>query len=473
MTGLDTHNLRVREDLKTLGYTQKTWVPETPDVYDVVIVGGGQSGLSAAFALKRERIHNILILDENSKGFEGPWTTYARMITLRTPKELLSIEMGVPSLAFRSYWIAQNGEKSYDAIGKISRLDWAAYLVWYRDVLDLPVRNDTKLLKVNPTGQNLHELDVSTPHGPQTIKAKKVVFATGIQGGGEWHTPGFIKDALPKSRYAHTSEMIDYAAMKGKKIAILGGGASAFDNAQHALGQGVHEAHVFMRRPEVPKVNPIRFMENTGVVPRFASLDDETKYTVISSFFARSQPPTNDTFQRATAWSNFYLHLGSPWTSVEETNTGARVTTPRQSFTFDFLVLSTGVLTDSDLRSELSEVSDKIARWHDVFTSTALPRNKILDAHPYLGDGFEMTAKTDENAPFIHGLFAFNFSALVSLGLSASALTGLGYALPKLARGVADQLFLDEKESWTQKYLDYDDIEFTSDWTTHTTAKSA
>jgi cation diffusion facilitator CzcD-associated flavoprotein CzcO len=88
-------------------------------VHDVVIIGGGQSGLGAAFGLLRERISNLLILDENPAGFEGPWDTYARMATLRTPKHLGAIEQGVASLSFRAWWEAQHGGEDWEALGKI------------------------------------------------------------------------------------------------------------------------------------------------------------------------------------------------------------------------------------------------------------------------------------------------------------------------------------------------------------------
>lgn len=96
------------------------------------------------------------------------------------------------------------------------------------------------------------------------IYARKVVLATGIQGGGEWHIPSFIKNSVPRDKFAHTSEFIDFEALKGKKVAILGGGASAFDNAQYGLERGVGEVHVFVRRPELPRINPIRYMEFSG-----------------------------------------------------------------------------------------------------------------------------------------------------------------------------------------------------------------
>ena len=54
MTPLEELNKRVSDDLQTLGYGKPTWVRQRKDVYDVVIVGGGQSGLGAAYGLIRE-----------------------------------------------------------------------------------------------------------------------------------------------------------------------------------------------------------------------------------------------------------------------------------------------------------------------------------------------------------------------------------------------------------------------------------
>ena len=464
MMSLNAYSETVRKDLQALGFGAETWVQSRDGIYDVIIIGGGQSGMGAAFGLMRERVSNLLIIDENPRGKEGPWGTYARMITLRTPKNLTSIDLGVPSLTFQAYWTAQHGEHSWNAIDKIPREDWLAYLNWYRDVLDLPVQNETRLREISPRHEGVYELKVDGPDGPSVLRARNVILATGIQGGGEWHTPDFIKDSLPKARYAHTSEAISYEDMKGKRIAILGNGASSFDNAQHALTIGVGSVDVFCRRSEIPQVNPILFMEQSGVVPRFCDLDDPLKYQVISSFIQRAQPPTNDTFTRSAAWPNFTLHLGAPWDQVGETDRGVEVTTPKGTFVFDFLVLSTGLVTDHDLRPELAQVGDKIARWHDVYQAPKDQKSQILDNHPYLSEGFEFTPVRSDDAAEIEGLYAFNYSALVSMGLSAAALTGLGYAIPRLAQSIASKLFLEDKTEWVQKYLDYDEVEFVSEW---------
>ncbi|OAN59290.1 FAD/NAD(P)-binding protein [Sphingobium sp. TCM1] len=465
MIGLPALEADLARQLSLIGFGGPDWTrPRTHSqdhVHDVVIVGGGQSGLAAAFGLLRERVSNILVIDESPEGLEGPWDSYARMITLRTPKTLNPIDFGIPALTYRAWWEAQHGAAGWDAIDKIARGDWMAYLRWYRRVLALPVRNETRLTLVEPLGAGLHRLHLD---GQSPLLARKVILATGIQGGGEWHTPAMIRDALPRHLYAHTSEPIDYAALKGRRIGILGGGASAFDNAHAALSLGVAEAHVFIRRKTLPRINPIRFMERVGFTGRYPALDDATKYRVMASFLGHNQPPTNDTFERAAAWPGFALHMGAPWLKVEQRNGQVCVLTPQGETLFDFVVLSTGLISDPGLRPELRLVADRIARWADRFTPPAGEVNALIDAHPYLGAGFELLPRDNGGGAALHGLFAFNYSALISLGLSASALSGLQTALPRLVRGVTDQLFLDDGEALVADLIAYDEAEFVGQW---------
>ncbi|NQX48653.1 NAD(P)/FAD-dependent oxidoreductase [Paenibacillus tritici] len=463
---LESLNERVKTDLSYLAYGGADWVRpwehSEGHVYDVIIVGGGQSGLGAAFGLLRERISNLLVIDENRDGLEGPWETYARMVTLRTPKHLTSIDLGIPSLTFRSWWEARNGVAAWDEVDKIPRGEWMNYLRWYRQILKLPVINEVRLLLIEPGEDGIYRLQVSgagAPSGP--LLARKVVLATGIQGGGQWHVPPMIADSLPEHLYAHTSQPIDFTALRGKRIGILGGGASAFDNANFALSEGAAEVQVFVRREQLPGVNPIRQMEVSGMIERFHALADEDKYAVISHFFHYNQPPTRDTFTRAAAWPGFRLHLGSPWLQVEASGEGAVVTTPQGRFSFDYLIVSTGLLSDPALRPELQQVEAHIARWSDRYQAPAGARNALLDAHPYLSPGFALQSRDETGRKLLHGLFVFNYSALVSCGLSASAISGLRNAIPKLACGVADQLFMDDRRQILQAYYDYDEIEFT------------
>lgn len=465
---LEALNERVKTDLSYINFGASDWIqPRTHEdghVYDTVIIGGGQSGLGIAFGLLRERISNILVIDENPEGYEGPWDTYARMITLRTPKHLTSIDLGIPSLTFRAWWEAQAGVEGWEKLDKIPRGDWMDYLRWYRRILNLPVINDTKLQLIEPLSEGLHCLHVSKNGKLEKLLARKVILATGIQGGGEWHVPSFISESLPKSLYSHTSESIDFTKLKGKKLAILGGGASAFDNANHALSKGAGEVHVFVRRKELPRVNPIRQMEVSGMIEHYSAFSDAEKYAGMAHFFKLNQPPTNDIFERASSWSGFHLHLGSPWLLVEEDQSSAVVTTPQGKTKFDFLIISTGLITDPALRPELKMVEKHITRWKDRYTAPEDIANQLIDAHPYLSNGFAFTSKDKAGEALLYGLFAFNYSALISCGLSASALSGMRCGIPRIVSAVADELFLDDRKQKLQDFLSYDVEEFVGEW---------
>ncbi len=104
----------VRRELELTDYPRRDWL--TPrrtsagdQVHDVIIVGAGQGGLSAAFGLLRERVSNLLVIDENPLDHAGPWLNFARMRTLRTPKHVTGPDLGVPSLTPRAWYEAQHG----------------------------------------------------------------------------------------------------------------------------------------------------------------------------------------------------------------------------------------------------------------------------------------------------------------------------------------------------------------------------
>lgn len=465
---LEQLNEQVKSDLSAILLSDKQWVKpkqhKEGHVYDVVIVGGGQSGLGTAFGLMRERITNILVIDESPEGFEGPWITYARMYTLRTPKNLPSIDLGVPSLTFRSWYIANKGVEAWETLDKIFRTDWMDYLKWYRKVLNIPVKNEVKLNEIEPTDEGIHKLHVIENGKQTTLFTRKVVLATGIQGGGEWHVPDFIK-VLPKHLYAHTSEQIDFQHLQGKRIGILGGGASAFDNANFALAHGASEAHVFVRRKQLPRINPIRQLEHSGIIERYHTLTDIEKYTAISHFFKYNQPPTNDTFSRAASFSGFKLFTDSPWLSVEATTDGVKVVTPHDEYKYDFLIISTGLISDPSIRPELRRLNKHIATWGDVVKVPEDINNPLVDRHPYLTSEFAFVSKTEEGKKALRGIFAFNYSALVSCGISASALSGIRFAIPKLVKGIADELFEEDKDIILKEYFEYDEEEFIADLT--------
>ena len=90
----------------------------------MLVVGAGQSGIAAAFGLMRSQVTNILVLDKAEEGQEGPWLSYARMHTLRSPKHFTGPDLDIPSLTYQSWHEARFGEEHWQK----SRPDPAAAL---------------------------------------------------------------------------------------------------------------------------------------------------------------------------------------------------------------------------------------------------------------------------------------------------------------------------------------------------------
>ncbi len=151
---LDELERRIRMELEFLDYPTRRWMPEHKpgpvESVDVLIVGGGQSGLAAAFGLLREKVDNIVVLDRNPPGAEGPWIKFARMPTLRTPKQSSGLDFGMPNLTPRAWFEARFGREAWDEMTKFPRETWQEYLAWYRRVLDLPVRNNVEVTLLRP-----------------------------------------------------------------------------------------------------------------------------------------------------------------------------------------------------------------------------------------------------------------------------------------------------------------------------------
>lgn len=450
MIGLSELARRVQRDLELLEYPSRPWVePRSATageaVYDVIIVGGGQSGLTAAFGLLRERVSNLLVLDQNLLDRAGPWLNFARMRTLRTPKYLTGPDLGIPNLTPRAWYEAQFGDSSWQALGMLPKELWAGYLAWYRKTLRIPVEADTRVGALSYDGSARHFLvPCHTGNGERTLRARRVVLATGIDGSGEWRVPRSVSSALPAHLYAHTRDDIDFGALRGKRIAVLGAGASGFDNAATALDEGAREVHLFFRRPQLVNVNPYRWAEFVGFLKHHADLPDPEKWRFISQILRMGQLPPKDTLARAQAHAGFQLHAGSDWKSLTARGENVLIETGSERFEVDFVIVATGAVTDLAARPELAHFEAQIARWADRYTPPAEDQQEDLLRHPYLGPGFEFTERRPGEAAFLSHLYNYTFGGLASMGFGGASISGLKYSAPRLVAGITRSLFLED-----------------------------
>jgi len=457
--GLAALTARVRADLDLLNWRRRPgWVvprrhADGTALLDVVVIGAGHAGLTAAFGLIRAQIDNILVIDRNPAGRAGPWSTFARMRTLRTLKENTGPDLGIPSLTPRAWFEAVHGAEAFARMERMPKDDYQAYLDWYREILDLPVRHDTAVIAIEPERATDADapirLRVRGADGTTgTLHAREIVLATGLEGNGDWLVPALVRDSLPRDRWVHSAEAYDAGRFAGQRVAVLGGGTSAFDHAGAALEAGAASVDQYVRRRSLPRVNAWRWADGTHVLGHFAAFTDLEKWRAVRHVFAVHQPPPQETWERCAVHANWHLHLGAGWKrcglsggEIEiETETGDR----RRH---DAVIVAIGASMDLAARPELAAIARDAALWRDRFAPPPGEESDYLAAHPYLADDYAFTERVPGAAPWLAHVRNFTFGTMVSLGGSGSSLNALRVSVPKLVDAVGRSLFRAERQA--------------------------
>lgn len=451
-SALAAHEQAVRRDLDLLCLPPKGWL--TPrrtaagePVLDVAIVGAGMNGIAAAGALLFRGIDNIRILDANAAGFEGPWNRHARMDTLRSPKTLPGPALGIPSLTFRAWYGAAFGPEAWERLYKIPNAVWVDYLSWLQRILRLPVSHGTSVTSLHPHN-GLLELVAETPHGTERLLVRRVVLATGRGGAGGDLVPGFVDRALWPDLAAHSNEPIDFARLKGRSVAVIGGSASAWDNAATALERGAASVDLYVRRPSLPQVNKGRGSATPGFFHGWSDLDDAQRWALAVYLNDMPAPPPHETVLRALKSKGLAVHLGHA--TVQAVREGDMVRLDlhgpegRIQRHHDFLVVATGFAVDTGRIPELAAFAPQIARWGDVYDPPQALRRPELAQAPYLGPGFELTPRAQGAAPELGRIHLLNHGAHVSHGAIASDIPGVNVAGERLAQAIVAGFFRED-----------------------------
>ena len=458
--GLAALEQRLREDLERLCLPADDWLHRSTDdpTLDVAIVGGGMSGLATAAALKLLGIRRIRVFDRNPAGRAGPWMTHARMQTLRSPKHLVGPAMGLPSLTFRAWHEAVFGKAAWDRLDRIPRPQWQDYLDWYQAVLALPVTSDTRVIDI--AGETLPD---GTPGVAfETVesgryRARHLVLATGMDGLGGPAIPR-IADALPRSRWQHSSEQIDFHAWRGRRIGIIGGGDSALDAAACALEAGAREVRVFIRRPDFSRINYWKAFTHPGHYHGFPALTPAERQPMLDFLKRQQVPPARGTLRRLAGHPDLALHFDSPVTALAGAADGPIVlSTPRDTHSLDHLILATGYRSAPDVRPELASLAAHIRFW-----SHRDPPHRsgfALDGFPETAADFSLIERIPGACPVLGRIHLFTGAALMSQGKVTGDIPGIGHGAERLARGIAARLYADDFEQQLADLKAYDERE--------------
>ncbi len=443
--GLTKLEAQVRADLARIAHPHAAWLepktgPDGKPARDVLIVGAGQSGIAIGFGLLRSRVDNILLLDKAEEGKEGPWLTYARMPTLRSPKDYTGPDLDIPSLTYQSWHEARFGMESWRKLDLILREHWAEYLLWLRRTIGLPVRNGCELLEIAPAPGGLLAARVKQGDAVETLYARKIVLATGQEGMGDWMIPEVLR-GLPAHSVARVAEDIDFEGLRGKRVAVIGAGASAFDNAATALEAGAAEVHLLCRRAEIQVIQPYRWLTFRGFLRHLSELDDAWRWRFMRTILEMREGFPQPTYDRCARHANFTLHEGAPVDAARLTGDGIVLQTPRGEVAADFVICGTGIAMDFAARPELASFAGNIATWADRYQPPENERNERLGRFPYLADDYAFTERVPGKTPWIADIHLFAIASTMSFGPSGSSINAMTTAVPKLVNGLTRGLF--------------------------------
>jgi cation diffusion facilitator CzcD-associated flavoprotein CzcO len=267
--------------------------------------------------------------------------------------------------------------------------------------------------------------------------------------------PDFVA-ALPERFRAHAADPIDFAALRGRRVAVLGAGASAFDNAAMPLEAGAAEVVLFCRRAEPQLVQPYRWLTFAGFLRHLSDLDDAWRWRIMRHILSLREGFPQETYDRCSRHPTFQLRTGAPWTAASVVGEAVALQTPTGQYEADFLICGTGVEMDFGRRPELARVADNIARWCDRYHPPDDERDDRLGRFPYLAADYALQPRRPGETEWMADIHMFNIASTMSFGPSGSSINAMTTAVPKLVFGLTRGLFIGDQERHWKSLLAYD-----------------
>lgn len=172
------------------------------NIYDVVVIGGGQAGLSLGFYLRRSGLRYIILDAQKKAG--GAWLRGWNSLRLFSPAQWSSL----PG------WLFPGNPARYP-----DRDEVISYLEQYEERYKLPIKRPIKVTGVKSQGENLMiETD------GETFTARTVISAT-----GSWEKP-FVPDYPGREEFTgvqiHSANYRSPDRFAGKRVLVIGAGNS-------------------------------------------------------------------------------------------------------------------------------------------------------------------------------------------------------------------------------------------------------
>nr|WKN36454.1 ArsO family NAD(P)H-dependent flavin-containing monooxygenase [Tunicatimonas sp. TK19036] len=171
-------------------------------LYDVIIIGGGQSALAVGYYLRKTSLNYLILDDQKQAG--GSWPHYWESLRLFSPAQYSSLP-GV---------LMPGGADYYP-----SRDETIEYLQRYEERYDFPIKRPVRVLEVK---RQEEQYSVLTSQGE--YRARTVVSATG--SFREPHVPTLPGQEAYQGVLMHSSQYQQAEPFSGKQVIIVGEGNS-------------------------------------------------------------------------------------------------------------------------------------------------------------------------------------------------------------------------------------------------------
>jgi len=199
-------------------------------VYDVVVIGGGQAGLTAAYMLQHQKL-KYLVLD-GGDCIGASWRKRFSSLTLFTPNNLNRL----------AGFVAPHGRGEY-----LTKDEFADYLHEYVEHYELNIQLNSKVTRVRQL-QSGFEIEVN---GEDVITANQVVLASGA-----FQTPVVPTFAqnMPANVQQYSPDNLAGVSFDNKHILVVGDGASGRQIAKQYVGNNMvtlacgKKRHLFPQR---------------------------------------------------------------------------------------------------------------------------------------------------------------------------------------------------------------------------------
>ncbi|MTI20745.1 NAD(P)/FAD-dependent oxidoreductase [Fulvivirga sp. RKSG066] len=170
--------------------------------YDVVVIGGGQSGLACGYFLRRSKLNYVILDEQETPG--GAWLHTWDSLKLFSPAEHSSL----PG------WMMPKAKEEYPSKDHVIQ-----YLTDYEKRYKLPIHRPVKVERVSKSDKGF---EITTNQG--TYNTKALISATGT-----WKKP-YVPEIKDFERFEgqslHSSAYSSPDQINGHEVLVVGGGNS-------------------------------------------------------------------------------------------------------------------------------------------------------------------------------------------------------------------------------------------------------